>query len=351
MLVLQTLVMEPQTSQSRFVERVFRLRALGLGLGFFVIAAVLYENGAAPWTWALLALNGFLWPHLARQFALHGADPERVEINNLLLDSTMGGVWIALMHFNVVPSALLMVMLAIDKISVGGWRLLGRAFGLQVAACLLTAAVNGFAFQPVSSMRVILFSLPFLIGYPLAISTATFALARSASRHNRRLARQTRVDASTGLLNRSSWEEAIDSELRRFKRGGAAAALLMIDIDNFKEVNDGFGHLAGDEVIRTTAAVIQGCIRDVDIPGRYGGDEFGLLLAHTGTNVALAAAERIRQRVAETTFERAPGVRCTLSIGIAQATRGMEDVHAWISQADAALYRAKTLGRNQVARL
>jgi diguanylate cyclase len=351
MLVLQTLVMEPQTSQSRFVERVFRLRALGLGLGFFVIAPVLYENGAAPWAWALLALNGFLWPHLARQFALHGADPERVEINNLLLDSAMGGVWIALMHFNVVPSALLLVMLAIDKISVGGWRLLGRAFGLQVAACVLTAAVGGFAFQPVSSMRVILFSLPFLIGYPLAISTATFALARSASRHNRRLARQSRVDASTGLLNRSSWETAVDGELRRFKRGGAAAALLMIDIDNFKEVNDGFGHLAGDEVIRTTAAIIQGCIRDVDIPGRYGGDEFGLLLAHTGTNVALAAAERIRQRVAETTFERAPGVRCTLSIGIAQAARGMEDVHAWISQADAALYRAKTLGRNQVARL
>jgi diguanylate cyclase len=351
MLVLQTLIMEPQTSQSRFVERVFRLRALGLGLGFFVIAAVLYENGAAPWTWALLAINGFLWPHLARQFALHGADPERVEINNLLVDSAMGGVWIALMQFNLVPSALLLVMLAIDKISVGGWRLLARAFGIQVAACVLTAAANGFAFQPVSSMRSILFSLPFLIGYPLAISTATFALARNASRHNRMLARQTRVDASTGLLNRPSWEAAVDSELRRFKRGGAAAALMMIDIDHFKEINDRYGHLAGDEVIRTTAAVIQGCIREVDIPGRYGGDEFGLLLAHTGTNVALAAAERIRQRVAETVFERAPGVRCTLSIGIAQATRGMEDVHAWISQADAALYRAKTLGRNQIARL
>jgi len=351
MLVLQTLVMEPQTSQSRFVERVFQLRALGLGLGFFVIAAVLYENGAPPWTWALLAINGFLWPHLARQFALHGADPERVEINNLLLDSVMGGIWIALMQFNLVPSALLLVMLAIDKISVGGWRLLARAFGLQVAACVLTAAVNGFAFQPISSMRTILFSLPFLIGYPLAISTATFAIARNASRRNRVLARQTRVDASTGLLNRPSWEVAVDSELRRFKRGGAGAALLMIDIDHFKEINDRFGHLAGDEVIRTTAAVIQGCIREVDIPGRYGGDEFGLLLAHTGTNVALAAAERIRQRVAETVFERAPDVRCTLSIGIAQATRGMEDVHAWISQADAALYRAKTLGRNQIARL
>jgi diguanylate cyclase len=350
-LVLQTFVMEPETSQTRFVERIFRLRALGLGLGFFVVAAVLYENGAAPWKWALLAIHGFLWPHLARQFSLHSADPERTEINNLLIDSAMGGVWIALMQFNLVPSALLLVMLAIDKISVGGWRLLARAFAVQVAACALVTAANGFAFQPESSMRSVLFSLPFLIAYPLAISTATFLLARRASRNNRMLARQTRVDPSTGLLNRPSWEVAVDSELRRFKRGGAAGALLMIDIDNFKDINDRYGHLAGDEVIRTTAAVIQGCIREVDIPGRYGGDEFGVLLTHTGTHAALLAAERIRQRVVETIFERAPDVRCTLSIGIAQATRGMEDVHAWISQADAALYRAKTLGRNQTARI
>jgi diguanylate cyclase len=350
-LVLQTVVMEPETTQTRFVERIFRLRVLGLGLGFFAVAGVLRQDGADAWVWTLLAIDGFLWPHLARQLALSGADPERAEIRNLLIDSAMGGVWIALMRFNVVPSMLLLVMLAVDKISVGGWRLFGRAFALQVTACVVTAAANGFAFQPESSMAEVLPSLPFLIGYPLAISTAMFALARKASRHNRALARQTRVDASTGILNRPSWESAVDSELRRCKRGGAVPALLMIDIDHFKDINDRYGHLAGDEVIRTTAAVIHACIRDEDLPGRYGGDEFGVLLAHTGTHAALAAAERIRQRLAETTFERAPGVRCTLSIGIALASRGMEDVHAWISQADAALYQAKQLGRNQSVRL
>jgi diguanylate cyclase len=352
MLVLQTtLAMESESSRTRLVERVFRLRALGLGLGFFAVAGVLLDKGAPPWAWTLLAIDAFLWPHLARQFALHGADPERAEINNLLIDSAMGGVWMALMRFSIVPSALLLVMLAVDKISVGGWRLLGRAFGVQVAACALAAAANGFVFEPETSMRATLLSLPFLAGYPLAIAAATFALARRTNRHNRMLARQTRVDAATGILNRTSWESAVDSELRRFKRGGASAALMMIDIDHFKTINDRFGHLAGDEVIRTTAAVIQKCIRDVDVPGRYGGDEFGALLVHTGTHAALVAAERIRQRLAETAFERAPGMRCTLSIGIASATRGMEDVHAWISQADAALYQAKTLGRNQIVRL
>jgi len=352
MLVFQTpLQMQSETSRTRLVERVFRLRALGLALGFFAVAGVLLDHGAPPWAWTLLAIDAFLWPHLARQFARNATDPERAEINNLLIDSAMGGVWIALMRFSVVPSALLLVMLAVDKISVGGWRLLGHAFALQVAACAMTAAINDFAFEPESSMRAILMSLPFLAGYPVAIAAATFALARRASRHNRMLARQTRVDASTGLLNRPSWEAEVESELRRFKRGGASASLMMIDIDHFKAINDRHGHLAGDEVIRTAAAVIQSCIRDVDVPGRYGGDEFGLLLVHTGTHAALVAAERIRQRLAETTFERAPDAQCTLSIGIATATRAMEDVHAWISEADSALYQAKTLGRNRIVRL
>jgi diguanylate cyclase len=342
--------MESESRPSRFVERIFRLRALGLGLGFFVVAGVLHENGAEPWVWALLVVDGFLWPHLARRLALGSSDPERAEIRNLLIDSAMGGVWIALMRFNLLPSAVLVVMLAIDKINVGGWRLLLRAFALQVVACAIAATTTGFAVDLPSSMGEILLSLPFLLGYPLAISTATFLLARRATHHNRMLASQMRVDAATGLLNRSSWEAVVDSELRRFRRGGAAVALLMIDIDHFKEINDRLGHLAGDEVIATIASVIQSCIREVDVASRYGGDEFGVILAHTGTHAALAAAERIRQRVVETRFERSPDLSCTLSIGIAQATRAMEDRHAWISQADAALYRAKSAGRNQTAR-
>jgi len=351
MLFFQPVTMDKETTQARLVERIFRLRVLGLGLGFFVVAGAFYENGARPFAWMLLVAHAFVWPLFARRMALDSPDSERTELRNLLFDSLMGGVWIALMRFNVVPSALLVAMLAVDKISVGGWRLFGRAFALQAAACAATAATTGFAFQPYSSMQTILLCLPFLFTYPLAISTANFALARSARRHNHVLALQTRVDGSTGLLNRQAWEEAVGSELRRFKRGGAPAALLMIDIDRFKEINDRHGHLAGDEVIRTTAAIVHSCIREVDVPGRYGGDEFGVVLVHTGMHAATVAAERIRQRVAEAHFDRAPGVRCTLSIGIAASTRGMEDVHAWISQADAALYQAKTLGRNQTSRL
>jgi diguanylate cyclase (GGDEF)-like protein len=170
-------------------------------------------------------------------------------------------------------------------------------------------------------------------------------------------------DTLTGLLNRKTFDESFlkissaiptpisSHDARRTSGPGSRYWLGMIDIDHFKTVNDRYGHLAGDEVIRSAAAVIQSCIREMDVPGRYGGDEFGLLLVHTGTHPALVAAERIRQRLAETVFDRAPDVRCTLSVGIASATRAMEDVHAWISEADSALYQAKTLGRNRIVRL
>lgn len=347
MLVLDALMMKTETPEARFVERVFHLRVLGLGLGFFVVGAVLRENGAGPLAWALLVADAFLWPHVARLLAARSVDPDRAETRNLLIDSAMGGVWVALMQFNLMPSALLVAMLAIDKISVGGWHLLRRALALQIAACLVTAVATGFAFQPHTSTLTVALSLPFLFAYPIAVTTANYALVRAARRDNRALTRQTRVDGPTGLLNRSSWEEAVDHELRRFKRGGAPASLLMIDIDRFKEINDRYGHLAGDEMIRETAALIVRCIRDVDVPGRYGGDEFGVALVHTGVHAAKVVAERIRQNASELRLTRAPDARCTLSIGIAPATRDTQDVHGWILDADGALYRAKAEGRDR----
>ena len=351
MLVAQTSLMESESRPSRFVERIFRLRALGLGLGFFVVAGVLHENGAEPWTWTLLVVNGFLWPHLARRIALHSADPERAEINNLLIDSAMGGVWVALMRFNLLPSAVLVVMLAIDKINVGGWRLLLRAFALQVVACAIAATTTGFAVDLPSSMGEILLSLPFLLGYPLAISTATFLLARRATHHNRMLASQMRVDAATGLLNRSSWEAVVDSELRRFRRGGAAVALLMIDIDHFKEINDRLGHLAGDEVIATIASVIQSCIREVDVASRYGGDEFVVLLPNhdrlQGRDMAMRLFRALRGR----SFLEDKGLSLRLrgSFGMATYPDDALTVEGIIKAADDMMYHVKGTTRDNLA--
>lgn len=343
-------------NRRRFVDRVHRLRAIGLGLGAMAVASVLYQNQAHLALWGLLLCNGLLWPHLARRLANGGKDPVRAEMRNLLFDSAMGGFWVAAMQFNLLPSAAFVTMLAMDKISVGGPRLITRSLALQAVVCLATALalffVNGaLPFRPESTMLNIVASLPFLTVYPLVISSVAYGLASRVRRQNRELERLTMVDAATGLLNRISWERAVARELRSLHRHGHSASLLMIDIDYFKEINDRFGHPIGDSVIGAVAATIKECIRDLDVAGRYGGDEFGVLLTHSGEHAATAAAERIRMRAAATLLANAPGLRYTLSIGIAAATLDMKSVLNWVERADAALYRAKTLGRNQTARV
>ncbi|MEP7043043.1 MAG: diguanylate cyclase [Dokdonella sp.] len=340
----------------RFVARVHRLRTFGLALGGFAVASVLYQNTAAPVLWVLLLCHALLWPHLARALASASAQSKQTELRSLLIDSALGGCWIAAMRFNVLPSVLLLTMLAVDKISVGGWRMLGRALALQVAACAATVLAiwtldGAFPWQPQSSMPTILASLPFLTAYPLLISSSMHRLASKVREQNRELALTSTVDAATGLWNRVTWQKAVDRELRHLHRHGRSASLLMIDIDHFKQVNDRYGHPVGDAVVAMVASTIRESIRDIDVASRYGGDEFGVLLTHTGEHAATAVAERVRARVAAALVANAPGLRCTLSIGIACASAEMHSAAAWIERADAALYRAKMLGRNQATRL
>jgi diguanylate cyclase len=338
-----------ESSDLRFVGRIYRLRMLGLGLGFFCVASVLFQNNAPPVAWVLLVFDGFLWPHVAHRLAMGSANPRAAELRNLQIDSALGGVWIALMKFNLLPSVVLALMLAIDKVNVGGWRLLARSLVGQIAACVLTVALFGLDVEWQTSSFNIIATLPFLVIYSVAISTATYSLGKLVREQNRQLARMNRIDAPTGLLNRSHWQDEAAHELRRCRRGGQTATLMMIDIDRFKMVNDEYGHPVGDEVIRRIATVIHDGIRDIDVCGRYGGDEFGAVLVDTSAAAAFAIANRIRTQVDALRFEHHPGLRCSVSIGLAEATPELQTTRAWVKHADAALYSAKAAGRNCVA--
>jgi len=170
-----------------FVERLYRMRACGFGLGFVCLASVMMQLSVHPVTWALLAVNAFGWPHLARFLTLRSADPAKAETRNLLIDSAMGGVWIMIMQFNLLPSVLVALILAVDKMNFGGWRLLMRGIAVQLAACVLAAAIHGLAFAPQTSMLNILASLPLLITYPLVMSASSYSLSRTVRDQNRQL--------------------------------------------------------------------------------------------------------------------------------------------------------------------
>ena len=158
-------------------------------------------------------------------------------------------------------------------------------------------------------------------------------------------------DGLTGLLNRRALEEVLLREFKASARYRAPACLILIDVDLFKRVNDLFGHVGGDEVLKAVAAIMQQAVRDTDSVGRYGGEEFGIVLPHTDLERAAALAERLRERIERHEFDADGGhVRITVSVGIAQTPdRAIRTVPEWMAAADVALYEAKGGGRNGVA--
>jgi diguanylate cyclase len=331
----------------KFVRRVYRLRILGLGLGALCVASVLSLHTAPIGWWILLLAHCFAWPHVAAALARRSVNPRGAEYLNLMVDSTLGGVWIAVMQFNLLPSVLLATMLSVDKLSVGGPALLARTSALLLVACLVTWAALGFRVDLATPMSVVFASMPFLVAYPVAISSVTHVLATKLARQNRRLDELGRTDGLTGLANRREGFAQADKELGRYRRSGRAAVLVLLDIDHFKDINDRYGHPAGDEVLCAVAETLRGCCRGVDVVARYGGDEFLLVLTETDLSGAEAVARRIRGQLDTRMFDDYSELRCTVSVGAAQAGPETASVDAWMLAADAALYRAKAAGRDR----
>lgn len=159
-----------------------------------------------------------------------------------------------------------------------------------------------------------------------------------------------RHDALTSALGRSAFEEALRLAAAQAKALDAPAALLMIDIDHFKAVNDRWGHPAGDAVIQSVANVAHGMIRRRDRLGRLGGEEFGALLRDASPEEAVTTAERLRLAVAGLGLPALAGGSVTVSCGVADWQPGRPEVKDWMVAADAALYRAKRTGRDRVVR-
>jgi diguanylate cyclase (GGDEF)-like protein len=155
-------------------------------------------------------------------------------------------------------------------------------------------------------------------------------------------------DELTGLFNRRYIMELLENEKNRSSRGGELFCLAMLDIDHFKNVNDNHGHQAGDEVLRGVAILMKDTMRNSEFCGRYGGEEFLILLTQTDIKGALLFAERVRTNIENARFpEIGEDFKVTVSIGLSEY-RISEDVEATISRSDEALYRAKNGGRNRV---
>lgn len=161
--------------------------------------------------------------------------------------------------------------------------------------------------------------------------------------------KSSREDALTGLCNRRYVFDLLQNELQRFKRYGSRFSIIIFDLDHFKWVNDNYGHLSGDMVLKAFAETLRQLIRDIDTPSRIGGEEFLVLLPETGGEAAFTAAEKIRASFECISFDNLDNeFRCTCSAGIAEIGPRHFDINDLIKEADVALYKAKETGRNKV---
>ena len=258
---------------------------------------------------------------------------------------------------------------------VAGWLLVVAAAGvLQWAANLALVLPAIKSSDPCLRIRDMIFdrervqndvaelSVAVIVTFGVAISLVTIVFALpfvtllQRSMRHAQLLNASRMDSKTGLLNAGTWEREAASEVARAVRTRSPLALILIDVDHFKTVNDLHGHLAGDKALRAIAHVFRILLRDYDLAGRFGGEEFAVLLPQTSAADARHIAERVRVHIAETPIRisddpAAVPVRITVSMGVAalgqtwERTTGSQ-LTDLLAGADRALYQAKNAGRN-----
>jgi diguanylate cyclase len=331
-----------------FVKRIYLPRVIGLGIGLFSVAAGVAPLAPPTWAWALLLFNGLLWPHVAYQWATRSAAPYQAEQRNLLLDSLLGGFWTAAMHFNPLPTVTVLSMMTMNNVAAGGKRLIVRGAIAQLAGMLLGSALLGTGLQLNATALQIYACLPMLTLYPLALGWVCYRLAIKLGEHKRRLSALSLTDSLTGLLNHGAWKDLLLLRFQACRQQPSAAVIALIDIDHFKTINDTFGHVVGDCVLRQMSEALKRTLRESDQAGRYGGDEFCVILPDASEAQACQAMERLREHVASYRNPQLPHLRISLSIGLAAFHADLESAEHWLEQADKALYSAKRRGRDQI---
>lgn len=331
-------------------HRTYGFRMLGMGLACLPVFAVLRELGASWPAWAWTVVACLLWPHLAYGVARRSRDPASAELRNFVIDSALAASLVPLMHFNLLPSVVILTVVTADKINVGVRGLWLRSVPGMLLALVAMAAITGFAVRLPTSMVVLLASLPILVIHTLAVSLSIVRLVRRVQRQNLQLEELSRRDGLTSLFNRRHWQERTEARLRDFQSRGLPATLLLLDVDRFKEINDRYGHGVGDDVLRAVArCLLDAGIAEDEQVGRLGGDEFVVALP-LPLPQAEAAAETLRASVSRLSFDALPALACSVSIGLAMPPPDPRlGLREWLEAADRALYEAKRTGRNRIA--
>ena len=251
--------------------------------------------------------------------------------------------------------------LAVAACDVLAWSINNGIISVAIKASDPSMSLAGVVFGRESMIAdFVQFCLGVVVTIVVAVNPVLLVFAAPSVLLQRRfmmhaqLVSESRIDGKTGLLNAVTWQREARLEITRAIRTRTPLAVAIADIDHFKAVNDTYGHLAGDAVLAGIARAMSALLRDYDIIGRFGGEEFAILLPHTGADEVKRIAERLREKLAEIivpvnagTAAESP-LQVTISIGVATLDGSRRDLDEMLAAADSALYRAKNTGRNKV---
>lgn len=341
------LTVDSRLSGMRFSRRVYLPRIIGTLLCCLFISSVLVAKPTPLWIWGLLFLNAFVWPHAAYRLSLRSSDPMRFERINLLADVIFGGVWIGMMGLNVLPSVIIIAMVGMNSIAGGGIRLFIQGICLQLLSAALVAGLFPHRIDLVTTPMQLYACLPMLVVYPISLGYVTYKTATKLAEHKRKLMLMSIHDGMTNVYNRHHWEQLLRNEYEICRHIDEPSTLALIDIDHFKTINDSFGHSVGDEAILFLTDELRNGLRATDIIGRFGGDEFAVILPDARATDAVEIINRIRHRLAEKRLTQTPQLGIRISVGVAEYRPTMNQYHDWLKAADIALYMAKNKGRGR----
>lgn len=354
-----------------------RMRTVSFAMLFAATGLHIYGKGYGLAAWAALGLLLLVYPHVQCWRASRAADPVRAEMANLLVDSILLGMFAAALEFPLWLSFSAALGTLINNAANKGWRGVGQTSLALPAGALAWIAVGGFGFSPHTDWPVTLFCIAGLTGYVVAVGSIGFKrniqlrVAREALKSHEKelltanetlqkklqeidllqqqLREQAMRDPLTGLYNRRYLDSTLERELARCKREGQSLSLILIDIDRFKNINDTYGHQAGDEVLRRLGSVLAAASRVEDVACRYGGEEFLVLMPTMSLPAARLRAEELRASVGATEIPFGSfRLGVTLSIGISVYPGHGMSADELVKRADLALYKAKQGGRNQI---
>jgi diguanylate cyclase (GGDEF)-like protein len=260
----------------------------------------------------------------------------------------IGFITIALWYTGKVDSPLLnLYLLVIIACAITLGKIMTLLEVALIACCYLYMGYSNYSdalFAPQTFTTLMAKFSPFLL-----VAYVTSMLAADILHAKKRITLLSQTDDLTGLLNMRAFNLVLEKEIARVSRHTQPFTVIMIDVDGLKIVNDRHGHSTGNRLIKLIAQSIKDCIRTSDLLARYGGDEFVILMSHTGTEQARIAAERIRAAIHNLSFDmKGTRISSTVSVGIASFPESVEEASEVLDKADLALYRSKQGGRDRV---